>query len=194
MKRACKTAPLVLVLSLLPSTTYAPTPRIRALAPVEIVAARFEQPAGVAVDETAGIIFVSDRKQGTVRRVAPDGTERLILRGLKKPVGLALDGEGRLLIVEEGRGRLLRREPSGSLTVLASGMRSPRWIAIASEAGGIYVTARGLRADDRARGGPLPHACGLGQRHGSLDHDPLRRGPPQAHRHGQRSSGQPRHD
>ena len=146
---------LLLAASLLPSssaagaTGHAPTPRIRALAPVEVVAARFEKPVGVVVDEAAGMIFVSDRQEGTVTRVAPDGTERLILRRLKKPVGLALDGEGRPLIVEEGRDRLLRREPSGRLTVLASGMRNPRWIAVGPEDGGVYLTAKGLRADHR---------------------------------------------
>src|SRR3990172_2336284 len=149
MKRAFTIAPLVLVINLLPSAGHASTPRIRALAPVEVVAARFEKPVGVVVDEAAGMIFVSDRKEGTVSRVAPDGTERLILKRLKNPVGLALDGEGRLLIVEEGRGRLLRREPSGRLTVLASGMKSPRWIAVTPEAGGGYLTAHGLRADHR---------------------------------------------
>ena len=139
MKRAFKIAPLVLVLSLLPSTGHAPTPRIRALAPVEHLAAGSEKPVGVVVDEASGMIFVSDRREGTVTRVAPEGAKRLILRRLKKPVGLALDGEGRLLIVEEGRGRLLRRELSG-LTVLASGMRSPRWIAVAPEDGVVYLT------------------------------------------------------
>jgi len=42
MKRAFTIAPLVLVINLLPSAGHAPTPRIRALAPVEVVAARFE--------------------------------------------------------------------------------------------------------------------------------------------------------
>jgi RHS repeat-associated protein len=147
MRRGFTIAPLVLVISIL-APTAAAAERIRPLAlPVEPAAKGFEKPVGVVVDQAGGAIFVSDRKAGTVTRVAPDGSKTPILTGLKKPMGVALDGDGRLLIAEEGRDRLLRLEPSGTLTVLASGMRDPRWIAVGDD-GALYVSADGLRRHD----------------------------------------------
>ena len=140
MRRAFTVAPLVALLTFLPSTSHAPAHRVHALAPVELVADGFRQPAGVLVDEP-GAIFVSDRKAGTITRIAPDGSRALIVTGLKRPVGLALD-QGRLLIAEAGRGRVLRLEPSGALTVLASGIKHPRWLA--ADEGTVYVSADGL--------------------------------------------------
>ena len=108
--------------------------RIDALAPVEIVAERFREPTGVAVDQT-GAIFVSDRGSGDIFRIV--GADiRAIATGLRKPVGLAFNGQGRLLIVEETRGRLLRLETDSRLTVLAQRMKKPRWVAVAAADGG----------------------------------------------------------
>lgn len=116
---------------------------IDALAPVELVAQGFREPTGVVVDQT-GVIFVSDRKTGEILKIVSGHISRLVT-SLKRPVGLSFDGEGRLLIVEEKSGSLLRLEPDNRLTVLAQGIKRPRWIAVAED-GTIYITAKGLKS------------------------------------------------
>lgn len=131
MRLARKGATFLLLLFLLLSSLYFLIPissspsdhsRIDALAPVEVVAERFREPTGVAVDG-AGAIFVSDRGSGDVFRIV--GADiRPIVTGLRNPVGIAFNGQGRLLIVEETRGRLLRLESDNRLTVLAQRMKN----------------------------------------------------------------------
>ncbi|TAJ82654.1 hypothetical protein EPO44_17350, partial [bacterium] len=117
---------------------------IDALAPVEVLADGFQEPTGVLVDHN-GAIFVSDRNSGDVFRIV--GADiRPIVTGLRKPVGIAFNGQGRLLVVEEERGRLLRLETDSRLTVLAQRMRKPRFLAVAAD-GNLYITAKGLRRD-----------------------------------------------
>lgn len=148
-----KRQPVVVLLSLLPlaggvpAASHIPTQPLSALAPVELVANGFKEPAGIVVaqDDT---VYVSDRKAGTIIRITSDGRKVVFLGGLKKPTGLALDLAGRLLIAEEKTGRILRREPSGALTTLASGIKRPRWLAIGDE-GPLYLSAKGLRRDHR---------------------------------------------
>ena len=115
---------------------------IDALAPFEVVAEGFREPMGVVVDES-GAIFVSDRKAGKVLKIT-EGTKQPIITGLKRPVGLAFDTDGRLLVVEEKTGFLLRLETDGRLTILAEGMRKPRWMAVARD-GTVYISAQGIK-------------------------------------------------
>jgi hypothetical protein len=56
---------------------------------------------------------------------------------------------GRLLIAEEGAGRVRRLEPTGALAVLATGIKTPRWLAVAAD-GGLYVSAHRLLGPDGA--------------------------------------------
>ncbi|NIO12046.1 MAG: hypothetical protein GTO40_30100, partial [Deltaproteobacteria bacterium] len=116
---------------------------IEALAPFEIVADGFREPMGVVVDDE-GVIYLTDRKLGKVFEVK-DGQVDTLVRYLDDPVGLAFDGDGRLLIVEEDEGRLLRLEEDEKLTVVADGMKDPRWIAVAED-GTIYISAEGLKS------------------------------------------------
>jgi len=116
---------------------------ITALAPVEVVAAGFHDPLGIAADE-AGTLYVSDADAGTITRIDPDGRLRVVARGLRKPAGLAFDPAARLLIAEEGSGRVLGRDSFGASSVVASGIKKPRWLAVEPD-GTIYVVARGLR-------------------------------------------------
>lgn len=114
---------------------------IEALAPVAVVAEGFKEPTGVVVDQN-GVIFVSDRKTGEVLQISA-GAVHPFISHLQRPVGLSFDGEGRLLIVEEKTGLLLRLETSGVLTVLAQGMRKPRWLTVAEDKS-LYISAKGL--------------------------------------------------
>lgn len=101
-------------------------------ASLEVVAAGFVDPVGVAVDASSTIV-VSDRIAGTIVQIAADGSQSILLSGLHRPAGLAFDPAGGLLIAEQGSGRVLRRDPSGALGILAAGINGPRWIAAAGD-------------------------------------------------------------
>jgi len=151
VKRARKDAPFILPLFILlpvlyfflPISSESSDPSvIDALAPIETVAEGFKEPTGLAVD-SSGALFVSDRKSGEVFKL--NGQIHSLVSNLKSPVGLGFDTSGRLLIVEERTGRLLRLEGDGSLTVLAQGMKKPRWVAVAED-GALFITAQGLKS------------------------------------------------
>ncbi len=55
-----------------------------------------------------GSIFLSDVKDGTVKRYGLDGKLHLVLSGLDEPEGMALAPDGSLIIAEQGRNRLVR--------------------------------------------------------------------------------------
>ena len=85
---------------------------IDALAPFEIVADGFREPMGVVVDKN--VVYVSDRKVGKVYEITNGKVETLV-SGLDRPVGLAFDSYGYLLIVEEDEGRILQLKIRGQI-------------------------------------------------------------------------------
>ena len=97
----------------------------------------------VASDGTA---YVSDVGRGEILRVDPAGSASVIVTGLRRPSGLALDGTD-LLIAEEGAGRVLRLTPAGAQSVVAKGLRTPRWLAVGPD-GTLYITAHRLLGQD----------------------------------------------
>jgi sugar lactone lactonase YvrE len=115
---------------------------LTALAPFDTYADGFTDVRGLVVDDT-GQVFVADRAAGTVVRVATDRTQRVVARGLERPIGVALDAAGRLLVVEERAARVVRLEPGGGRTRLITGIKQPRWLAV-GEDGAVYVSARRL--------------------------------------------------
>lgn len=152
MKRARKGLPFLPLVFLLLAPLYFLFPissessdplGIDALAPVEVVAQGFREPTGVAVDQD-GAIFVSDRKTGEILKIT-SGEVRPLITHLQRPVGLSFDGDGRLLIVEEKSGFLLRLEPGNRLTVLAQGMKKPRWVTVAEDRN-LYISAKGFKS------------------------------------------------
>jgi sugar lactone lactonase YvrE len=135
-------------LSFLPSVAHAPhasDSSPTALAPLDVWAAGFRQPRGVAVD-AQGAVYVSDRWTGAVTRIAPDRSTAVVASGLHRPIGLAFDLEGRLLIAEEKAGRVVRLQTDGGRTTLIGGIKQPRWLAV-GEDGTIFVSARRLTRD-----------------------------------------------
>ena len=140
--RLCRLAPLVLLVVSVPSASAAQEHLIRALAPVEVLAAGFGSLRGVAVDG-AGSLYVADAAAGTVTRLTPDGARALVAIGLERPIGLALDLEGRLLVAEARAGRVVGVEADGRRTPVMTNVRQPRWLAV-SDAGRLFVAARGL--------------------------------------------------
>jgi DNA-binding beta-propeller fold protein YncE len=118
------------------------TPAARSSSTIEVVAAGFKDPVGVAVDPD-GSIVVSDRKAGTITQISTNGRRTVLVSRLEGPAGVAFDPDGGLLIVEQRGRRVLRRDPSGSLAVLAFGIVVPRWTTTAPD-GTIYLSAKGL--------------------------------------------------
>src|SRR5205823_14857852 len=102
--RLCRLAPLVLLVVSVPSASAAQEHLIRALAPVEVLAAGFGSLRGVAVDG-AGSLYVADAASGTVTRLPPDGARSPVAIGLERPIGLAPDLDARLLAAEARAGR-----------------------------------------------------------------------------------------
>lgn len=93
----------------------------------ETLASGLGVPAGLAAQ--GGDLFVSDFAAGTVLQVVDDGEVLtppvVIASGLAEPEGLAVDAQGRVLVVESGAGVLRRISPgSGTSTVLASGLKT----------------------------------------------------------------------
>jgi sugar lactone lactonase YvrE len=136
---------LALALLLIPSSSFAPTQRISALAPFEVVADGFDELRGIAVDAD-GVMFVADHHAGTVTRITPDHSPLIIAKRLKRPIGLAFDATGRLLIAEEKAGRIVRLEANGTRTPIVSGVKQPRWLAV-SDDGTVFISARRLSHD-----------------------------------------------
>lgn len=142
MRRWFRTAVGALAVALATSTGAARSHHVIALAPVELFADGFADLAGLVVD-AAGNVLVTDRRAGTVTRIAPDHRRTTIASGLGHPTGLVLDESGRLLVAEETPGRVVRMEADGRLTTLITGIKAPRWLAV-DPAGTVYVAARRL--------------------------------------------------
>src|SRR3972149_6911735 len=113
---ALRSTPALLALVLL--TFAEPRPAgashaLTALDPVEIYSDGFGNLRGIAVDP-AGNVFVADRAAGTVTRIAPDRTKTVVASGLERPIGLAFDLTGGLLIAEQREARVVRLRPGGA--------------------------------------------------------------------------------
>jgi tRNA A-37 threonylcarbamoyl transferase component Bud32 len=84
--------------------------------------ARLFQPTGV-VTGGDGSVYILERNPTAIRRVDPGGMIHTVFRAderlLPRPLALALDHSGRLLIGDEASCRIVRVEADGSFTVLA---------------------------------------------------------------------------
>ncbi len=94
-------------------------------------AARFQYPSGIAVD-TAGILYVADTDNGSIRRVTPAGVVTTLAGSeafgsvdgtgsaatFARPLGTAVGPDGNVVVTEEGS--VLRRvTPAGVVTTIA---------------------------------------------------------------------------
>lgn len=69
--------------------------------------ARFNDPFGVAVAKD-GAVFVTDGETGKLRRIAPDGTSKVIAENLDVPSAIAIAPDNSLVVVETGMQRIVR--------------------------------------------------------------------------------------
>lgn len=135
-------------------------------------AARLNGPEGLEV-AADGTVLVSDSGNNRIRAIAPDGTIWTIAGGdagfagdrgpaeaalLRGPRGLALAGDGALLVADTGNHRLRRIGPDGVITTVAgnggassvgdggpaaaAGLNRPSDVATASD-GAVYVVETG---------------------------------------------------
>ncbi len=116
--------------------------------------ARLNHPAGVATD-AAGNIYIADRDNHRIRRVAPDGTITTIagtgdagdnvdgilstLGQLNGPTSVAADGSGNIYIADTGNHRVRVITPNMALrSVSVAGLGSPSYV-LPDSAGNLYV-------------------------------------------------------
>jgi len=71
------------------------------------------------VFDAAGNLYVTQTSMGTIRKISPEGVVSTPVTGLFQPMGIDLDAQGRLVVVEFGKHRLVRIEANGQVTVLA---------------------------------------------------------------------------
>jgi sugar lactone lactonase YvrE len=85
-------------------------------------AARFDYPAGIAVDAT-GNVFVADRDNAAIRKITSGGVvSTLADGGFAKPEGVAVDAGGNVYVADSIRhGAIAKITPAGDVTTLAGG-------------------------------------------------------------------------
>jgi len=132
----------------------------------ELYATGFEFAEGPTLDRAGNLFVVNYRNNGTIGRIAPDGTARVFcdLRKLslvpgKKPQanGLKVDRLGRLIAADAGAGRLLRVAADGkSVEVLADSFEGKPFDALndvaLDPAGNVYFSDPGASSAERPTG------------------------------------------
>jgi sugar lactone lactonase YvrE len=97
--------------------------------------ARFDHPAGVAVDQF-GYVYVADKFNRTIRRITPDGVVSTLAGSAWKsgsadgagadarfslPSGVAVDGAGNIYVADTDNCAIRKITPSGMVSTLAGG-------------------------------------------------------------------------
>ena len=94
--------------------------------------ARFRTPSGLAIDR-GGALYVADTGNNLIRRIAPDGVVTTVAGGLdagfrdspgaqarfNAPVGVAVDGAGRIIVADSYNDRIRAIHPDGSVVTIA---------------------------------------------------------------------------
>ncbi|MEX0794847.1 MAG: SMP-30/gluconolactonase/LRE family protein [Pirellulaceae bacterium] len=134
----------------------------------EIFATGFVGPASIVTHRDGTLYGANYRQPGSIGAITSDWTAKLVVPGKEiqgtadlepEITGLALDKEGRLLMVDAASGKVLRWNPeTGELTTLVDrfeGRHFDRLFAIAiDDAGNLYFTETS-RDDDRPQSGSV---------------------------------------
>ena len=90
-------------------------------------------PIGLAFDG-AGNLYASDTDPydvvGGITKIAPDGTQTLVVSGLGGLRGLAFDHNGNLFAAGHGNNVIYKITPGGSVSILASSLNVPQYLAV----------------------------------------------------------------
>ena len=117
----------------------------------DLFAPMVRAPYSVAVDPEEGRLYWTDVVAGAVQRAGLDGSSpEVVVRGLKSPRGIALDG-GRLYWADSGTGKIQSADPGGSDVVdIVAELEGPDKVAVDLAHRGIYWTEPGRSLIRRA--------------------------------------------
>ena len=97
-------------------------------------------PDGLALT-TDGRLYVAEEISGEISQIGASGLITPLISGLNKPEGLTLDNSGNLYIVEDANGgRLLQRQPNGTLITLTTGLVGAENVAWSASGTPLHVT------------------------------------------------------
>src|SRR3954463_12916697 len=84
-------------------------------------------------------LFVANQGDGTIRRVAADGTSAVYASGLSVPVGLAFDSSGNLFVANLGDSTIKEVASDGTVTTFATVTNNIRDLAF-DNLGNLFVS------------------------------------------------------
>ncbi len=105
--------------------------------------ALLNHPSGVAVD-ASGNLYIADRDNGRVRRVATDGTITTVAAsaGWVAPSGISVDAAGNIYVVDTGLNQVLQITAAGDVKRVARSVITPA-TAVADASGNLYIADSG---------------------------------------------------
>ncbi len=107
--------------------------------------ALLNHPSGVAAD-ASGNLYIADRDNARVRRVAADGTITTVApsAGWIAPSGISLDAAGNIYVVDTGLRQVLQITPAGDAKRVAASLTlTAPAAAVADAAGNLYIADSG---------------------------------------------------
>jgi len=106
--------------------------------------ALLNHPSGVAAD-TSGNLYIADRDNHRVRRVASDGTITTIgpTVAWSTPSGISVDAAGNIYVVDTGLNQVVRITATGTVQSIAPKMLTAPVSAVADAQGNIYIADAG---------------------------------------------------
>ncbi len=106
----------------------------------ELIVDGLAEPMGVDL-RADGMIVVAEAGLGRLLAIAPDGSHEVLDTNFKRPIGVAFDRNGQILVSDEARGTVERL--GGAPRVLLDGLDHPHDIAVTVN--GILVVEAGAR-------------------------------------------------
>jgi sugar lactone lactonase YvrE len=110
-------------------------------------AARFNGPAGIAID-TAGNLYVADYNNQSLRKITPAAVVTTLATGLGGPAAVAVDAAGAAYVACYDDGTIAKVTAGGAVSTDQSGLNSsqggPQGVALATDgSGNLYVADTG---------------------------------------------------